>query len=102
MSKARVTGFGLSVDGFNAGIEQSLRDPFGSCGRLGDRHCACGGRVAGNRRAIRKLFLLYLPSAVRSPIGLELEIVIRMLAGACNHPNCLVLPFRLDLTQLAA
>ena len=48
MSKARVTGFGLSVDGFSAGIEQSLSDPFGSRGRFGDRHCGCGGRVAGD------------------------------------------------------
>jgi hypothetical protein len=22
--------------------------------------------------------------------------------GACNHPNCLVLPFRLELIRLAA
>ena len=48
MSKARVTGFGLSADGFSAGIEQSLNDPFGSRGRCGDRHCGCGGRVAGD------------------------------------------------------
>jgi hypothetical protein len=48
MSKARVTGFGLSVDGFSAGIEQSLSDPLGSRGRFGDRHCGCGGRVAGD------------------------------------------------------
>ena len=32
MSKARVTGFGLSVDGFSAGIEQSLSDPLGRRG----------------------------------------------------------------------
>jgi hypothetical protein len=48
MSKARVTGFGFSVDGFSAGIEQSLSDPFGSRGRFGDRHCGRGGRVAGD------------------------------------------------------
>jgi hypothetical protein len=47
MSKARVAGFGLSVDGFSAGIEQSLSDPLDSRGRFGDRHCGCGGRVAG-------------------------------------------------------
>jgi hypothetical protein len=29
MSKARVTGFGLSVQSFGAGIEQSLGDPCG-------------------------------------------------------------------------
>jgi hypothetical protein len=27
---------------------------------------------------------------------------IRMVAAACNHPNCLVLPFRLELIRLAA
>jgi hypothetical protein len=48
MSKVRVTGFGLSLDGFSAGIEQSLSDPLGSRGRFGDRHCGCGGRVAGD------------------------------------------------------
>ena len=25
-----------------------------------------------------------------------------LVAGACNHPNCLVLPFRLELIRLAA
>ena len=57
MSKVRVAGFGLSLAGFSAGIEQSLSDPLGSRGRFGDRHYGCGGRVAGDRRAIRKLFL---------------------------------------------
>ncbi len=32
MSKVRVAGFGVSLDGFSAGIEQSLSDPFGKCG----------------------------------------------------------------------
>jgi pilus assembly protein CpaF len=27
---------------------------------------------------------------------------IRMVAGACNHPNCLVLPFRMELIRLVA
>jgi hypothetical protein len=44
MSKARVMGFGLLVEGFSSGIEQSLS----SRGRFGDRHCGCGGRVAGD------------------------------------------------------
>jgi hypothetical protein len=25
-----------------------------------------------------------------------------LVAAACNHPNCLVLPFRLELIRLAA
>jgi dihydrofolate reductase len=32
MSKVRVAGFGLSLDGFSAGIEQSLGDPLGRRG----------------------------------------------------------------------
>ena len=32
MSKVRVAGFGLSLDGFSAGIEQSLGDPLGKRG----------------------------------------------------------------------
>jgi len=27
---------------------------------------------------------------------------IRMVAGTCNHPNCLVLPFSLELIRLEA
>src|SRR3984893_3919337 len=32
MQKVRVAGFGLSLDGFSAGIEQSLDDPLGKRG----------------------------------------------------------------------
>ena len=32
MSKIRVAGFGISLDGFSAGIEQSLNDPLGKRG----------------------------------------------------------------------
>jgi dihydrofolate reductase len=32
MSKVRVAGFGVSLDGFSAGIEQSLSDPLGKRG----------------------------------------------------------------------
>jgi hypothetical protein len=32
MSKVRVAGFGVSLDGFSAGIEQSLDDPLGKRG----------------------------------------------------------------------
>ena len=32
MAKVRVAGFGVSVDGFAAGIEQSLDDPLGKRG----------------------------------------------------------------------
>jgi len=33
MSKVRVAGFGISLDGFGAGIEQSLDDPLGKRGQ---------------------------------------------------------------------
>ena len=45
MSKVRVAGFGLSLDGFSAGIEQSLSDPLGSRGRFADRHRDCWSLV---------------------------------------------------------
>jgi hypothetical protein len=32
MSKVRVAGFGVSLDAFGAGIEQSLEDPLGKRG----------------------------------------------------------------------
>ena len=32
MSKVRVAGFGVSIDGFSAGTEQSLKDPLGKRG----------------------------------------------------------------------
>src|SRR5580693_7232670 len=32
MSKVRVAGFGISLDGFGAGIEQSLENPLGKHG----------------------------------------------------------------------
>jgi dihydrofolate reductase len=32
MSKVRVAGFGVSIDGFSAGVEQSLNDPLGKRG----------------------------------------------------------------------
>jgi hypothetical protein len=31
-----------------------------------------------------------------------IEIEETLVAAACNHPNCLVLPFRLELIRLAA
>ncbi len=33
MSKVRVAGFGVSLDGFSAGVEQSLNDPLGKRGQ---------------------------------------------------------------------
>ena len=32
MSKVRVAGLGVSLDGFSAGTEQSLKDPLGKGG----------------------------------------------------------------------
>ena len=32
MSKLRVAGFSVSLDGFGAGVEQSLSDPLGKRG----------------------------------------------------------------------
>ena len=37
MSKVRVAGFGVSLDGFGAGIEQSLEDPLGKRGPTRNR-----------------------------------------------------------------
>jgi hypothetical protein len=31
-----------------------------------------------------------------------IEIEATLVATACNHPNCLVLPFSLELIRLAA
>jgi hypothetical protein len=49
MSKVRVAGFGLSLAGFSAGIEQSLSDPLDIRSRFGDRKLwvwqACRGRL---------------------------------------------------------
>ena len=67
MSKVCVAGFGLSLDGFSAGIEQSLSDPLGNRGRFGDRHCGCGGRVAGDRRSLA--------------LDWDSKLSIRMVAG---------------------
>ena len=30
------------------------------------------------------------------------NLMIALVAGACNHPNCLVLPFRMELIRLVA
>lgn len=55
MSKVRVAGFGLSLDGFSAGIEQSLNDPLGKRGPEifqwffhTKTFCAMQGREAGS------------------------------------------------------
>jgi site-specific DNA recombinase len=41
-------------------------------------------------------------NAKRSPATGDLSLQVVMVAGACNHPNCLVLPLRLELIRLAA
>jgi hypothetical protein len=35
-------------------------------------------------------------------VGSLYVVFLRMVAGACNHPNCLVIPFRTVLIRLAA
>jgi site-specific DNA recombinase len=37
-----------------------------------------------------------------SPETGDLSLQVVMVAGACNHPNCLVLPFSVELIRLAA
>jgi len=37
-----------------------------------------------------------------SEIQILCNLMIALVAGACNHPNCLVLPFSLELIRLAA
>jgi dihydrofolate reductase len=52
MSKVRVAGFGISLDGFSAGIEQSLDDPLGKRGpeifRCTKSFCTMHGREGGS------------------------------------------------------
>ncbi len=42
--------------------------------------------------------------SIRTVAGLAemIESKATLLAEACNHPNCLVMPFRLELIRLAA
>ena len=54
MSKVRVAGFSMSMDGFSAGVRQSLEDPIGANGKemfewfFGTRtFCAMVGRQGG-------------------------------------------------------
>jgi hypothetical protein len=54
MAKVRVAGFGVSLDGFSAGIEQSLSDPLGKRGTeifqwffYTKTFCAMHGREGG-------------------------------------------------------
>jgi hypothetical protein len=47
---------------------------------------------------VEKLGLTLLQTGERQSIS----AVTFMVAGACNHPNCLVLPFRLELIPVAA
>lgn len=64
--------------GFSAGIEQSLSDPFGSRGRFADRHCGCGGRVAGGfvlTSNSETISIVLVVCRSLTCIGLELEIV---------------------------
>jgi hypothetical protein len=52
--------------------------------------------------------MLSMCSAMRTQIRMVAgfaEVAEReegLVAGACNHPNCLVLPFSLELIRLAA
>lgn len=55
MSKVRVAGFGMSIDGFSAGLRQSLDEPLGENGRemfqwfFGTRpFCAMLGKEGGS------------------------------------------------------
>ena len=46
------------------------------------------------------------PVIARAPCGArttqDISLAASMVAGACNHPNWLVLPYRLELIRLAA
>ena len=57
MSKVRVAGFSVSLDGFSAGIEQNLDDPLGKRGTEmfqwffhTKTFCSMHGRGGGNHR----------------------------------------------------
>ena len=73
MSRVCVAGFGLSLDGFSAGIEQSLSDLLGSRGRSPLWVWrACRGRLTSNSETISIVFVV---CRLLARIGLELEIV---------------------------
>ena len=67
--------------------------------------------IGGSERVIRKLspFLIVCQDgksklSIRMVAGFA-EVAERkeiLVAGACNHPNCLALAFRLELIRLAA
>jgi len=74
MSRVRVAGFGISLDGFSAGIEQSLEDPLGKRGREifqwffhTKSFCSMHGQEGGSidvddvfaRRSMEKLWRLH-------------------------------------------
>ena len=83
MSKVRVAGFGVSLDGFSAGIEQSLDDPLGKRGpeifkwffhtkTFGDMHGLGGGSVdvddAFGRRAMENFGAFILGRNMFGPV----------------------------------
>jgi hypothetical protein len=42
------------------------------------------------------------PTSLVAGFAEVIESEETLVAEACNHPNCLVLPFRLDLVRIAA
>src|ERR1700722_12413948 len=56
-------------------------------------------RARGNCVAV-PLIGQVLDSCCKCPIARNL--MVALVAGACNHPNCLVLPFSVELIRLAA
>ena len=63
MSKVRVAGFSVSLDGYNAGIEQSLSDPLGKRGvRDGEPDLRAGVRSMAPRRWLQVAWCCLTPA----------------------------------------
>ena len=45
---------------------------------------------------------LFIPSSPSPNLGFAWDIMTALVAGACNVPNALVIPFRFDLVHAAA
>ena len=55
--------------------------------------------ILGTARMGRTRFSFSLEG---TSVGMLISWSLGLVAEACNHPNCLVLPFRLELIRLAA
>jgi hypothetical protein len=74
----------------HVGVEQFLRMLIGiGCGRFGTAE-------------VNRLLVAHNDRVNRRVLPRSRTLEIRMVAGACDHPNCLVLAFGLELVGLVA